>query len=280
MNLADNKETMRVVIEETPLDFEIEGNTFTGEDTVMLHEDTDLLKGKSYHAQGFAIFDLLSDEEFAILEKGFTQIIADFLKQGGHPVPNNFNLLHYHTFVDDATHLHIVKCIQQGLPMDTMPLGVTFLDEKISEILGFPVTSANPTLKHQTFSIRVVRPNRLTDNNPPHRDVWLDHLRNAVNIYLPVCGSDKNSALPILPGSHLWKESEIVRTREGAVINGVKYTVPCVVGSSYGLNMVRPNPALKQATLFSPYLIHGGGYNLNTDTTRVSLEMRFWKKND
>jgi ectoine hydroxylase-related dioxygenase (phytanoyl-CoA dioxygenase family) len=42
--------------------------------------------------------------------------------------------------------------------------------------------------------------------------------------------------------------------------------------------MIRPNPKPGQAMLFSPYLVHGGGYNLNTDTTRVSLEMRFWKK--
>lgn len=276
--MTDKKETMRVVIENNPLDFEIVGSTLVGEEKIMLDSDTDLLRGKPYHNEGYAIFDLLTDDEFKILETGFTGMIAGFLREGGFSVSEDFNLLHYHNFVDDQAHAHVVKCIQQGLPIATMPLGETFLDEKIADILGFSVTSANAVLKHQTFSIRVVRPNRLTDNNPPHRDVWLDHLRHAVNIYLPVCGSDKNSALPILPGSHLWKESEIIRTTEGAVINGVKYTVPCVVGSSYGLNMIRPNPELKQVMLFSPYLIHGGGYNLNTDTTRVSLEMRFWKK--
>ena len=35
----------------------------------------------------------------------------------------------------------------------------------------------------------------------------------------------------------------------------------------------RPNEVL----VFSPYLIHGGAFNQQTDRTRVSLEMRFWR---
>ncbi len=30
--------------------------------------------------------------------------------------------------------------------------------------------------------------------------------------------------------------------------------------------------------LFSPYLVHGGGYNFNENKTKMSLEMRFWKR--
>ena len=32
-----------------------------------------------------------------------------------------------------------------------------------------------------------------------------------------------------------------------------------------------------EVMLFSPYLVHGGGYNFNADVTRISLEIRFWK---
>jgi len=42
----------------------------------------------------------------------------------------------------------------------------------------------------------------------------------------------------------------------------------------------RPNPGENEMLLFSPYLVHGGGYNFNTDMTRISLEMRFWRKED
>ena len=41
--------------------------------------------------------------------------------------------------------------------------------------------------------------------------------------------------------------------------------------------LVRPNPGRNEMIVFSPYLIHRGGVNLNPDTTRMSLEMRFWQ---
>ena len=41
--------------------------------------------------------------------------------------------------------------------------------------------------------------------------------------------------------------------------------------------MITPNPAFDEVLVFTPYALHGGGVNLNKDTTRVSLEMRFWK---
>jgi hypothetical protein len=277
--MTPTEKHMTVTIENQTLDFAISGETYVGDAEVLLHQDIDMLQDKPYHDVGFQIFDILNEAEFQILKTGFTQMIACFLGEAGVKNLEGFELIRYHEFANDEAHSYVVKKIQHGLSIDTMPLGTQLLDEKIGEILGFPVESINSTLNHHTYSIRIVRPSRLTDNNPPHRDVWLDHLRNAVNIYLPICGSDVNSALPILPGSHLWKESEIERTRAGAVINGVTYTVPCVVGSAYGLSMKRPNPKPGQAMLFSPYLVHGGGYNLNTATSRVSLEMRFWKKN-
>jgi ectoine hydroxylase-related dioxygenase (phytanoyl-CoA dioxygenase family) len=41
--------------------------------------------------------------------------------------------------------------------------------------------------------------------------------------------------------------------------------------------MITPNPSLGEVMIFTPHLIHGGGVNYNQDTTRVSLEMRFFK---
>jgi ectoine hydroxylase-related dioxygenase (phytanoyl-CoA dioxygenase family) len=41
--------------------------------------------------------------------------------------------------------------------------------------------------------------------------------------------------------------------------------------------LIRPNPKENEVMLFSPYLVHGGGYNFNADVTRISLEMRFWE---
>ena len=42
--------------------------------------------------------------------------------------------------------------------------------------------------------------------------------------------------------------------------------------------MTRPDPNPDEVLVFSPYLIHGGAVNLNEDMTRVSLEMRLWRR--
>ena len=99
-----------------------------------------------------------------------------------------------------------------------------------------------------------------------------------MNIYVPIAGSTSKSSLPLMPGSHLMPESELVRTADGSQVNGISYTVPCIVdviGRKFELT--RPNPEPGQFLLFSPYLIHGGAANRNADTTRISLEMRFWR---
>jgi len=270
---------MHVQINEASLDFNIIGETLRGEEKVLLEQDINLLDKTDFEGLGYKIFNILSEDEFKTLKSGFTTLVKGWLIEAGVENLENFELTNYHNYVaSEEIHTYVVEKIKNGLDIGLFPLPVNLLDARIAEITGYDVESRCSELNHHTFSIRIVRPSQLTDNNPPHRDVWLNHLRNAVNIYLPICGSNEKSALPILPGSHHWKESQIERTSAGAVINGIKYTVPCVVGTEFGLNMIRPNPAEKQATVFSPYLIHGGGYNLNKDTTRVSLEMRFWKK--
>ncbi len=74
-------------------------------------------------------------------------------------------------------------------------------------------------------------------------------------------------------------EDTFTRTTEGARMNNVQFNVPGLISSKLPLEFVRPNPNPNQILVFSPYLIHGGSINLNTDQTRISLEMRFWRKN-
>ena len=99
-----------------------------------------------------------------------------------------------------------------------------------------------------------------------------------MNIYVPVCGSSQDSSLPLVVGSHLAKESDIERTTDGAKLNGTKYSVPCVISyKGESPNLIRPEIKENEIMVFSPYMIHGGGYNFQKDKTRISLEARFWK---
>jgi len=122
-------------------------------------------------------------------------------------------------------------------------------------------------------------PYKYEDNNPPNSDIWLDILRNAVNIYVPICGSSMSSSLYLLLGSHLAKESEIERTKDGVMLNGTAYTIPCLI--SYNDKQVvlsRSDVKMNEIMVFSPYLVHGGDYNFQDDLTLISLEARFWIK--
>ncbi len=83
--------------------------------------------------------------------------------------------------------------------------------------------------------------------------------------------------MPLVRGSHRWKESQIECTVEGARVNGMTFTVPSVVGAAYPLALERPDPGPNELLVFSPYLIHGGAFNQQADRTRVSLEMRVWR---
>src|SRR5207245_1921920 len=142
----------------------------------------------------------------------------------------DFDLAGYHRTVGDALHARLVgETAGLTWPNDALPIPLAAVARRISEIVGVETVAVNPHITEQRFQLRVVRPGK-TDNNPPHRDVWLDRLRHAVNVYVPLAGSGGRSSLPIVPGSHRWPESDTERTSAGAVVSGVQYTVPAVTG--------------------------------------------------
>jgi len=269
-----------VQIDDQVIEIKVEGDTFFGTEEVLLSNDDDLTENCSWHNEGYIVKKLLTTDLYCKIFDGVTKIIQSFIENETGITLRGFSLEKYHEFCEDnALHLKVIEQIQKYMPLENFPIDYKLLDKEISEVCGKVVTCNHPTKEvSRRFYIRIVRPQKSTDNNPPHRDVWLDRLRDAVNIYLPLAGSNSKSSLPLIPGSHLWKESDIERTISGAKVNNVAFTVPCVVGSKYGLKMIRPEVPKNEVMVFSPYLIHGGGCNLNEDTTRVSIEIRFWRK--
>jgi hypothetical protein len=267
-------------IDNAMIECQLQGDTVTGEETVLLKQDTNLLSGLSIENSGFGLFPFLSGEENDKIRQGIKGLIEERMKELHIAVDPNFSLEKYHHYVDDAAHLSLAKSIQFGWHVDKFPLDFDLVNQRLSEIVQRQVTGEAKHVGFYNFFVRIVRPGKIQDNNPPHRDVWLDRLRNAVNIYFPICGSTSESALPLVPGSHLLPESSLERTAEGAFLNGTRYTVPCALSvEGQPVQLIRPNPSPEEVMVFSPYLIHGGGYNLNHDQTRVSLEARFFAKN-
>jgi hypothetical protein len=263
---------------ENIISLELKGNTVVGSEEVLLAQDENLIENTPWHSTGYSIEPFLTEREFMAIQYGIKDLISNKISESGGSTDANFRLDNYHSYVDNEIHLNLARLIQSGWSVREFPIDINSVNERISEIIGQKVSTIAKHVDMNNFFVRVVRPQNFQDNNPPHRDAWLDRLRDAVNIYVPICGSNEHSALGLIPGSHLLKESQIERTVQGAVLNGTSYTVPCVISiNNEMLELIRPNPLENEVLLFSPYLVHGGGYNFNENQTSISLEMRFWK---
>ncbi len=273
----------------------LKGEVVQGEEKTLLQDDDNLLAHTPSGETGFIVAPFLTAKEFDSIYSGITSMVKALIRKVKGEIDDDFCLEHYHHYVTDSEHLQIAKLIQYGWNVSEFPIDFRKVEERISTIIGIDVTAEahhlNPESfisglyandkKVQIFNLRIVRPQKLLDSNPPHRDVWIDRLRNAINIYCPICGSTAKSSLPLIPYSHHFKESEIERTSNGATLNGTSYSVPCVtLLQGKPPHLIRPNPKQNELLLFSPYLIHGGGYNFEEEVTRVSLEIRFWRSPD
>lgn len=199
---------------------------------------------------------------------------------------SNFKLDQYHTFVDNEQHNKIVNSFRggatglNGIPLKELGISSHDMDDFINTTVKsksrLSCNIERNGMKLDVFWIRIVRPNTV-DNNPPHKDTHIERIQKNINIYLPLAGSNEKSSLPLVPGSHMEKESEYIISSSPCFIKDKQFTVPAIVHRDKGLKMITPNPDRGEVMMFTPHLIHGGGANDNDNVTRVSLEMRFFK---
>lgn len=268
---------MEYQVNNTTLSYEAEGKREWGADKILLQEGIDLTSGLSDKKEGFVVEKLFSDNLYETFSKDVQKLIHDLWREAGIQIPDNFKLDQYHTVATNLeTHLAAVEKTKL-LPVEIFPGGIDTLENRISDVCKVPLKAFNLFDKQTIFHFRVVRPTS-GDNNPLHRDIWLEDFEGCINLYIPVAGSNSNSSLIIIPESHCWPESRVERTVHGSVINGVKFNVPAVTAIQGEYTVVRPDPKENEVLVFSPYLIHGGAVNLNPDRTRISIEIRLWKK--
>ena len=275
----EQKQTVSFLVESKKLEFQVNSATCYGEDLVLLDSEDDLTKNSSFGASGYIVAPFLDSAFNNALKQSLKQSLYEILTKVKKIETGfeDFDFGKYHYYVNDSEHQEVITPLKTWLDASKLNINIEVLEQRVSEILQTEVTCLAPDRNMRSYAIRIIRP-QSNDYNPPHRDPWLDILKNTVNIYYPIVGSSIDSSLPLLPGSHRWKESEIERTVSGAMVNAMPYTVPSVTGAKRKLEMIRPNPSEDEVLVFSPYLIHGGAYNFQNDTTRMSLEMRFWRK--
>ncbi len=269
---------MKYKINDKDFQIEVNGERSFGEDETLFLKDDNLIAHTPWQKAGFTLIPLLNPGDFDILHNGLRQYLSALITRFEPNLPANFIIEKYHQLIGDNQRLHIA-IINETKQVDYrhLPIPVQTIIEQVEAEVKIPLTVLNPNTQEYHFSYRIVRPGK-SDFNALHRDGWHPELKNCLNLYLPVAGSNELSSLCLIPGSHYWPEKTVERTLTGAIMNGSQYTVPGLTATSNELNLVRPNPVKNQALLFTPYLIHGGAANLNRDITRVSVEIRFWRR--
>lgn len=259
------------------LKYDVTGSRSWGSDIVLLDQAIDLSVRTGWHDRGFTIESLFTPEHYSLFIEQCHALLIRLWSEAGLNLRHDFQPDRYHTVVTDlAAHLRAVEKTKL-LGVGKFPILVKEIEQRVSEICNVPLVARNPFDNQAVFHFRVIRPMQ-ADNNPLHRDVWLEDYDDCINIYIPIAGSNEQSSLILLPGSHLWPESRIEKTNAGAEINGIKFNVPAVTEIRGSYVAERPDPKVNQILVFSPYLIHGGAVNSNKDLTRISIEMRLWRR--
>tara|TARA_B100001094_G_C18108265_1_gene759629 strand:- start:143 stop:805 length:663 start_codon:yes stop_codon:yes gene_type:complete len=178
------------------------------------------------------------------------------------------DLTQYHNIVDDDLHYKVYKQIYDNNFFDEIDFDVTLIEKRISEILNRKLVIKDDYYQDtKRINIRVIRPNK-NDMSPIHRDTWLDKLKESgVNLYIPLWGSNKDSSLAVVKGSHEW--TNLVKGDDK------KFTVP-KLKVPYDIDLIRPNPQTNEVLIFYPKLLHSG-LNNTSNETRFSLEVRLYE---
>ena len=115
--------------------------------------------------------------------------------------------------------------------------------------------------------------------NPAHKDIYEDYDERGfaprmINCWIPICGVNNKTGLPLVPGSHDFFESEILRTKCNSIVENRQYSVNCIQSWRSKNNLELLSPKSGEMLIFSSHLIHGLGFNNNCNETRISLEFR------
>ena len=264
---------------------ECEGETafFAGEDVCLAERFGDSVAAQDWYREGYAIIDSARFFDFrevrADVERVVRHAIAE-LEPGADL--SAFRLGDYHKYVGDALHARVIRKTRRLFPKD-FGFDEARIVGELSGLLGIKLGYRNPLENSDQWIIARINPPRSIGFNPPHKDAYgvLDQLGSIprmVNVWIPVCGVGEGTGLPVVPGSHLLKESAVVRTRAGTVMEGQRYSVNCIKSWNGQTALSTLCPAEGEMIVFSSHLIHGLGRNHNADTTRVSLEFRLYEQ--
>lgn len=257
--------------------YPVEGEFFQGEDELLYDDASSSIQLAAWKQAGYCVVDLFTPDELAELISSIENRVRDTFEELGYESVTELELIDYHKQVTDLKRHVAFSMKSRNFSNEDFGFDLELVTSRLSKVVGKRLSSFNPELKRKHVQLRISRPGSL-DINPPHRDAYLEYYRKVLNVWIPVAGSDENSSLPVVPGSHLIREDALTRTEaRSAKISGNTYMVPCISKINDRIpEMTRPNPQPGQALIFTPFLIHGAAFNTNADTTRMALELRLY----
>src|SRR5205085_2350690 len=155
-------------------------------DRRLIDEDDNLLAGRHTDAVGHEAVRPWDADMMRSIRDASAKVITNAIAETcGRRI--TFPLDQYHTVVNTDEHYAVVRHLRDLPATADQYFPLQEMDEGMSRVLGVPVTCWDSNQKWFDCWLRIIRPCQ-PDNNPLHRDVWLDRLRNAINIYLPIAG--------------------------------------------------------------------------------------------
>jgi hypothetical protein len=264
--------------------FKYSGKSFFGKNKILLKSQDNLLKKTKFDKNGYGIIKINKYIKYTHIKSLIYKIIKKYVQIYTKNKLKKFKLENYHTYVDSISHYKIIKKLSKGISFQNKFMRKD-LEKFLSKILLINVSTLNNNFQNKKhkyyinpnkFYLRIARPLQ-NDFNPPHKDEYFDNHANAINIYIPIAGSNYKSSLPIFPKSQFINEKNILRTKLNSNFNNLKFSVPLILKTKPQLKLIRPNPKKGYMMIFSSNIIHGGGINENKNITRISIELRFWR---
>ncbi len=253
-----------------------------GDDELLSNEINDISYSQVWYNEGYTELDFLNDIEFNSLKQALTKSIEVIIKNQCAISLDGFSLDKYHHYVkSDADHFKIVSKTRDLFAED-FQFPIETVLPKLSDLLNFKLSDIDPINNRKAHIIVRINWPQSKDFNLPHKDIYEgvdneNYIPQFVNFWIPIAGVTDKSNLPISPKSHLINENLILRTFEGATIEGNKYRVRMIKSWNGYNSLIRSKVTYGQVLIFTSHLIHGLAVNEEPDTTRVSLEFRLFK---
>ena len=255
-------------------------NFLRGSDDVLSLAASDPLLDTGFFETGYSIFsskgifsfknliDLVTASTLACLEGLFPD--RDL---------TGFRLEDYHHFISEQEHALIADPVLKRLNISQMPELSASIASFASDLCGESMSFDRGSEFGNHWVILRINPPSSSAFNPPHKDVYEDFdnrniLPRMVNFWIPICGVSSRSGLGFAPSSHLFPESQILRTTAGSSFNKKQFSVTTVKSWQDSTSLKTIYLPHGDILCFSSYIIHGLGVNFQSDTTRVALEFR------